>query len=119
MKSDVMSDNYPNIYKPSVCFHYLRDLSDISRVVYRMGFVGSIKDRNYVFDEGNTKAIPDLVTALLNEEYEVRHVTLRNGKREISLKKNRKSISVQFNDYSHEGDPRENFRQTMHILKNE
>lgn len=87
-------------------------------MVYRMGFVGSIKNRNYVFDEQKEKAIPDLVTALINEEYEVENVTLRSDKKEINLKKRRNSISVQFNDYSREGDPRETFERTMDILKN-
>jgi len=87
-------------------------------MVYRMGFVGSIKNRNYVFDEQKEKAIPDLVTALINEEYEVENVTLRSDKKEINLKKRRNRISVQFNDYSREGDPRETFERTMDILKN-
>ena len=86
-------------------------------MVYRMGFVGSIKNRNYVFDEQKEKAIPDLVTALINEEYEVENVTLRSDKKEINLKKRRNRISVQFNDYSREGDPRETFERTMDILE--
>lgn len=86
-------------------------------MVYRMGFVGKIKNRNYVFDEDEETAIPDLVTALMNEEYEVEKVTLRSDRREINLKKHRDSISVQFNDYSKEGNPRETFRRTMDILE--
>ncbi|MGM0405008.1 MAG: hypothetical protein ACQEQM_02570 [Thermoplasmatota archaeon] len=86
-------------------------------MVYRMGFVGRIMNRNYVFDEKKEKAIPDLVTALINEEYEVENVTLRSGRKEINLKKRRNSISVQFNDYSREGNPRKTFEHTMDILE--
>ncbi|MFO8110568.1 MAG: hypothetical protein R6U17_08665 [Thermoplasmata archaeon] len=83
-----------------------------------MGFIGSIKNKTCVFDGEKETDIPDLVTALLNEEYDVQHVTLRNGKREINLKKGRKGISVQFYDRSGEGNPRDAFKQTMDFLKN-
>ncbi|MFW6047842.1 MAG: hypothetical protein ACOC87_00905 [Candidatus Natronoplasma sp.] len=83
-----------------------------------MGFVASIKNRNRIFEEDEETPLPDLVTTLLNEEYEVQNVTLRNGKREINLKKDRKGISVQFDDHSGEGNSVETFRQTMDLLKN-
>lgn|GEM_PF-5078696 len=94
----------------------MRKVSDTCALVYRMGFVANIKSKNCVLDEEEI-AIPALVTALLNEEYDVHHVTLRNGKREINLKKRRKGVSVRFSDSSPERNPRETFRQTMDILE--
>ncbi len=83
-----------------------------------MGFIGSIKNRNCVLDGDKDSGIPDLVTALLKEDYDVEYVTLRNGRREINLKKDRKGISVQYRDGSGHGDPREDFRLTMDLLQN-
>lgn len=84
-----------------------------------MGFVASIKKiRRYLSDDETDHIdMSDLVSKLMDEKYQLEHVTLMNGSKEIEMETDRDNVIVHFKCYSRRGNSREMFEKTINMLK--